>query len=131
MMEEDPVALLLSDELMEEDDESEIYEIEYNEYENEEDEDIVIAATSDPNNSEDMDASFFLEDDEDDNGLVEENPFEPVYPAASAGLLFENDDPKASANSQSIDKSATATGIVLEAVSLDNILPAGSRRRRN
>ena len=130
-MEEDPAALLLSDELMEEDDESEIYEIEdVEDDENDDDFDVVIAATSDPRQSDDMDASFFLDEDEDTSDLVEENPFEPVYPAAAAGLLFENDIPIDSSNA-SLAKEKSPSGIVLEAVSLDNILPAGSRRRRN
>lgn len=128
MEEEDAVALLLSDQLMEEDeDESEIYEMV-----DEEDEDLVIAATSQPKYSDDLDASSFYSDEavetgeyEDDEGLVQENPFEPVYPA-TAGLLFENDSDSTSNVSHSNEK-----GVVLEALSLDNILPAGSRRRRN
>lgn len=127
MEEEDAAALLLSDQLMDEDDESEIYEM----VDEEEDDDVVIAATSQPKYSDELD-SFYLEDDEDEEGedleegLVQENPFEPVYPATAAGLLFENDSDSSSNVAKSQEK-----GIVLEAVSLDNILPAGSRRRRN
>lgn len=124
MDEEDPAALLLSDELMDdEDEESEIYEMgegeiveDYDEYEQEE----MVSGTP---QSDEMDASFYIDDDAEDaeeDGLVQENPFEPVYPA-SAALLGDSD----------FDKSESGKGIVLEAVSLDNILPAGSRRRRN
>lgn len=120
--EEDAALLLLSDQLMDdEDDESEIYEM----MEDEEDDEI-IAGTPQPSYSDDIDASFF-DDEEDFNGgdaegLVQENPFEPVYPA-NAGLLFEATEEE--------KPETSGKGIVLEAISLDNILPAGSRRRRS
>lgn len=119
-LEEDAAILLLSDQFMEdeEDDENEIYEM----MEDEEDDDEIIIGTPQPQYSDDLDESFC--DDEDlmgngDDGLVQENPFEPVYPA-NAGLLFETDGP---------DATSVGKGMVLEAISLDNILPVGSRRR--
>lgn len=48
-----------------------------------------------------------IEDDDDEFEVVEEDPFEPVYATPSA----------------------EADGVVVEALSLDNILPPGSRRR--
>ena len=45
--------------------------------------------------------------DEDDFEVVDEDPFEPVYATPSA----------------------EADGVIVEALSLDNILPPGSRRR--
>jgi hypothetical protein len=121
----DPALLLLSDQLMDdEDDESEIYEM----MEDEEDDEIIVG-TPQPQYSDDVDSSFYDDADfmgggvggeDDDEGLVQENPFEPVYPA-SAGLLFET---------ETQEPETTEKGIVLEAISLDNILPAGSRRRR-
>lgn len=121
-VERDPALLLLSDELMEEegedDDESEIYEMEDDQDEDFEDE--IIAGTPQPPYSDEMDDASFYDENASDEGLVQENPFEPVYPAAAAGLLFDD----------SISAADDSKGIVLEAVSLDNILPAGSRRRR-
>ena len=117
MEEEDAAVLLLSDQLMEEDDESEIYEMM-----EDEDDDEMIVGTPQPQYSDEIDASFCEEEDSliNDEGLVQENPFEPVYPAAG-GLLFDADEK---------EPAGTEKGMVLEAVSLDNILPAGSRRRR-
>lgn len=119
-IEADPALLLLSDELMDDEDESEIYDMEDME---EDFDDEIIAGTPQPPYSDEMDdASFYDEEDVvgSEEGLVQENPFEPVYPAAAAGLLFDDSVVE-----------PTAKGIVLEAISLDNILPAGSRRRRN
>ena len=119
--EEDAALLLLSDQLMddEEDDDNEIYEM----IDDDEDDEIIVG-TPQPRYSDDIDDGSFFEDEEfmgnGDEGLVQENPFEPVYPA-TAGLLFENDEPT----------TTTGKGIVLEAISLDNILPIGSRRRRS
>jgi hypothetical protein len=62
----------------------------------------VSTASSPPTN--DVDIGW----DEDDLEVVEEDPFEPVYASPSA----DND------------------GITIEAVSLDNILPSGSRRHK-
>lgn len=119
MEEEDQAALLLSDQLMDEDDDSEIYEMTEDNFE-EEDDEIVVGTPE----FEEMNASFYINDEEEevDEGLVIENPFEPVYPVASGALLVTDEN---------VDTSITGKGIVLEAVSLDNILPAGSRRRRS
>lgn len=126
--EHDAAAILLSDQLMMDDEEDEIFimndleleaaSVDQDQYDDDDDE-----AKQPAYQSIDFtDASFC--DDMDDDGLVEENPFEPVYPA-TAGLLF-------SENSDKEDNISISTkGLVLEAVSLDNILPAGSRRRRN
>ena len=118
--EEDAALLLLSDQLMddEEDDENDIYEM----IEDDEDDEIIVG-TPQHQYFDDIDASFCEDEDligNGDEGLVQENPFEPVYPA-TAGLLFETDEPTTTAGK----------GIVLEAISLDNILPSGSRRRRS
>lgn len=48
------------------------------------------------------------EEEEEQYELIEEDPFEPVYATPSA----------------------EADGVIVEALSLDNILPAGSRRRQ-
>lgn len=130
--EEDSAALLLSDQLMDDEDDD-IYDMEGADEEDEED-------YNDNNqemgnygmDQEDQDSSFYLDGDEEDSkynstdsGLVEENPFEPVYPAA--GALFGQENCNDSAENCA---ATTEKGMVLEAVSLDNILPAGSRRRR-
>ena len=122
--EEDPALLLLSDQLMDdEEDESEIYEMEEDDGDDDDDDEI-IAGTPQASYSDEIAASFcdegedFMGSGGDVEGLVQENPFEPVYPA-TAGLLCD-DEPEAGEKG----------GIVLEAISLDNILPAGSRRRR-
>ena len=47
--------------------------------------------------------------------LVQENPFEPVYPAVSAGLLFDE-------NSNN-EHTATMRRELVQPSSLDNILP--------
>ena len=110
---------------MDDDEDSEIYEMDEEDFE-EEDDEIVIPATSEPKFSDEMEA-FYLDDEGEEEysavDLVQENPFEPVYPATSAGLLFDE-------NSSDTNEQNSGKGIVLEAVSLDNILPAGSRRRR-
>ena len=118
--EEDPAALLLSDQLMDEDeDEDEIYEMADDtvNFEEDEDRDEIIAGTPE------QETSFYLDKEEvEDDGFVQENPFEPVYPATAALLGSE----------ENVDAlKAEGGGMVLEAVSLDNILPAGSRRRHH
>lgn len=114
---------------MEEDEEDiEIYEMGDEEDDDyyEEDDEIIIPPTSEPKYSDVMDEDSFCVDDEEsfDVGLVQENPFEPVYPAVSAGLLFDENF-----RTENDQKFTSEKGMVLEAISLDNILPAGSRRR--
>lgn len=111
---------------MEDDDESEIYEMDEEEFEEEYEDDEIIPGTSQPKYSDEMDSFDFDEAETEGSAvdLVQENPFEPVYPAVSAGLLFDE-------NSNNEQHSHSEKGMVLEAISLDNILPAGSRRRRN
>lgn len=130
--------ILLSDQplLEDEDEEADVYMMEDADMDNEDcdDDDMMDEAVkyaAGTQNDQDEDSSFYLEDDEEedahDNGLVVENPFEPVYPATSAGLLFScSTDEQAPQGDDT-----TQQGMVLEAISLDNILPAGSRRRRN
>lgn len=124
--------LLLSDELIDDEDDD-VYMEDYAGEEEEEDEFDAVAGTE----MDDLaDTSFEYLEDEDagaDASLVEENPFEPVYPA-TAGLLFADEDVEnvddEVHNGSSDSGSAKVQGRVLEPVSLDNILPEGSRRRR-
>lgn len=123
--------LLLSDELIDDEDDD-VYMEDYAGEEEEEDFDAVAGTEMDDL----ADTSFEYLEDEDagaDASLVEENPFEPVYPA-TAGLLFADEDVEnvddEVHNGSSDSGSAKVQGRVLEPVSLDNILPEGSRRRR-
>ena len=116
---------------MDVDDDSEIYEMDEEECEEEDYE--VIPGTSEPKFSDEMDSFYLDEEGEGDSSaidLVHENPFEPVYPAASAGLLFdENSSDSSNEHQHHQEQSIEGKGMVLEAISLDNILPVGSRRR--
>lgn len=121
--------MLLSDQLMDDEEDNEIYEMDERDDDDDEEEEVVIPGTSE-RFSDEMD-SFYLNEDEDEDSaidLVQENPFEPVYPATAAGMLFDENS-----SGRSVTKIITCIGkgMVLEAVSLDNILPAGSRRRHN
>lgn len=112
---------------MDDEEDSEIYEMDDEDFEEEDEEEIVIPATSE-RFSDEMDSFYLNEDGDDDSSaidLVQENPFEPVYPASTAGMLFDENSSDTAENVGS----AAGKGMVLEAVSLDNILPAGSRRR--
>ncbi len=123
--------LLLSDELFDEEDDD-VYMAEGDE-EEEEDEEVVVDYEAIAGTELDMiDSTFdYLDDDTNDADLVEENPFEPVYPA-NAGLLFAEEEAENSPSEENNFHGAEkqVQGRVLEAVSLDNILPEGSRRRR-
>ena len=132
-MEEDEIicgpstSYLLRDELDDEDD-GDVYMEDDCEFVDEEENDD--EGLSNEANMYMVDSSFDYLDEEAD--LVEENPFEPVYPA-NAGLLFadgaEDENSPSDENADSSD-AKHVQGRVLEAISLDNILPEGSRRRR-
>lgn len=83
----------------------------------------------DEDDGQDMDE----DEEEDDPSYVEENPFEPVYPATAGLLQFtgaEDDDEDEDEYERNGKAAATVVhGLVMEAISLDNILPAGQRRR--
>ena len=125
--------LLLSDELIDEDDDD-VYmaEGDVEEEEDFEDEPAVDYEAIAGTELDMIDSSFdYLDDESGVADLVEENPFEPVYPA-QAGLLFavegEAENSPSEDNFEGAEK--PVQGRVLEPVSLDNILPEGSRRRR-
>lgn len=130
---EPTAALLLSEELIDEDDDD-VYMAGEDEEEDDELFDYEAVAGTEMDM---MDSSFdYLAEDvgSGEAELVEENPFEPVYPA-NAGLLFAAIDedesflPAGDDNGDVAD-AKYAQGRVLEPINLDNILPEGSRRRR-
>jgi hypothetical protein len=121
--------LLLSDELIDEEDDD-VYMAEGDE--EEEFEEVAVDYEAIAGTELDMiDSSFdYLDQESLAAELVEENPFEPVYPA-QAGLLFAVDgEDENSPSEENFEGGEKVQGRVLEAVSLDNILPEGSRRRR-
>ena len=130
--EEDAAAILLSDQLMmDDDDDDDIFIMNDVEYQEDDEENSNQSPSAYAYEStDDIHASFDNDIDEED-GLVEEIPFEPVYPA-TAGLLFSESSEDKDENENDNDSNySSSKGIVLEAVNLDNILPVGSRRRRN
>jgi len=132
--------LLLADVLLSDDEYPLTYTLSSSDSEDEDDyEDIYVPPKAEDDceaesSDEDMDSH---EDNDDAASFVKENPFEPVYPAGAGLLLFtegegdDEGDEKDAAPVERAEEKKEAAGMVMEAISLDNILPPGKRQRRS